>query len=204
MTITSTYFGLLWVLLPAVLVALIVRLDAKNLKPYFAVATVDWVGLVLSAKETESQGLWQVVIRRLLYPLIAGFILAWLGVDEWGIGLVGLISCALILWPAIFHGLPEETRYKDWQVVILWAAYLVASAAASVVGWFAWHVLLNAADGDLPGFLVSTFSGWVALALFFGVPLVVFRLPLQTLLTIVRNRREGADHIMKQNDNGAK
>src|SRR4051812_8762006 len=92
------------VIIPAAVIAVAVRLDAKLLGPYFALSElVPGFGsdLMVSDKTTR-----HAMIRRLIYPFLVGAGISVLGVSGLSLAAVGLLGAALLLWPIIFHGLP--------------------------------------------------------------------------------------------------
>lgn len=95
-----------WVVLPALLCALVVRLDAKLIGPYFS------IGSILGATEGvfawqwyEDNKLRNAFFRRMLYPVLLGFCLGWTSLTQLDLASVGALTALLLLWPLVFHGI---------------------------------------------------------------------------------------------------
>lgn len=124
-------------LIPAVAVALLVRLDAKVIGPYWAL--VELIRFEDPRPKVRRHTIW----RRALYPAVVGMALVWLRPEStpFDAGTVAALGAGLLLWPMVFHGAPLGVVRNPLSLVGLYAA-LVASFFATgylggmVGGWF--------------------------------------------------------------------
>lgn len=139
-----------WVVVPAFLLALTVRLDARLIGPYFAMISV------ITGMEGFSGRWWydkpqmrSAFLRRLLYPALVGFGLGFLdssrGTTAWA---VGLLAGVLLVWPVVFHGLPRFVSRRDWEVATFYFAFVATYSALAQFGYFFWLWVQSRSDGQ--------------------------------------------------------
>lgn len=136
-----------WVLLPAMVTALIINFDARYSGPYFSLSS-----LISSTEGLEAHNfisnseLRGALLRRFAYPLVLGFGLAWHIDNRWDIGASGAIAAGLLVWPVLFHPLPSGVSRKV-DVVILYITFIGSCMGISVIGAFLQALLVNFSDG---------------------------------------------------------
>lgn len=125
----------LWyqLLAPAVAIALLVRLEAVLLGPYWA-----WVELLPWWEDpTNKRTRRLALIRRVAIPGAAAFILVTLWTRTYSpidAALVAATAGGLLLWPALVHGLPREVRASDRELVAIYAALFLSFSASAWLG----------------------------------------------------------------------
>jgi hypothetical protein len=170
------------VLLPAVAVALVVRLDARMVGPYFALSELvpGYSGLDAHFFYVARK-LNLALVRRFAYPAITAAILGAFGyplVDA--LAAVGVGAC-LLLWPVVFHGLPRGVSRRDWEVPAIYGLMLVGFLGAGASGYYAVDWMRFLGDGSARDFLVQ--SGGEALFWFLvGVLATAFMRPVSERL----------------------
>lgn len=151
------------VIIPAAVIAIAVRLDAKLLGPYFALSElVPGFGsdLMVSDKTTR-----HAMIRRLVYPFLVGAGISVFGVSGLSLAAVGLLGAALLLWPIIFHGLPYGISKRSRLLWVLYFSLLVSYGGLSLLGGFVIELMREAGDGDIGKYVSENFRDWVITAL---------------------------------------
>lgn len=139
----------LWVVVPAFLLALSIRLDSRLIGPYFAMSSI------ITGMEGMADRWWyekpkmrSAFLRRLLYPAFFGFGLAFIdperGATAWA---VGTLAAILLIWPTIFHGLPSFVSRRDWEIRIFYAAFVMTYAALAQFGYFFWLLIQTQSKG---------------------------------------------------------
>lgn len=126
-----------WVIViaPAVITALLVRLDAKVVGPYFALSSLVEATEGLDARFFYGDHSRRLALyRRFLYPIILGFILGIFRISAADVASSGGIAAGLLIWPVIFHGLPVGISRRYWEVPVLYASFLAAFPALAVFG----------------------------------------------------------------------
>lgn len=154
------------VVLPAFIVALVIRFDALLIGPYFSIASVvsGMVGLD-DAPFNSSKVLKYAIIRRFFYPLLLGIVLALFGVGLIGATAAGLLAAALLLWPAVFQPLPDFVSLRDWQLVAFWIVFFVAFGMLAMLGWYLVTVVYVTASGDVLDYLFGLIRDTVLVAI---------------------------------------
>jgi hypothetical protein len=128
---------MLWyeLLVPAVLTALAIRLDSVLIGPYWAFAElVAGMGSIDAEWWYEQRTLRFGVVRRLLYVVAMGAALSALDEElrSVDLGIVGVTTAALLLWPIIFHGLPHGVFKSDWQLLPTYGGLVIAFGSLAI------------------------------------------------------------------------
>lgn len=123
-------------LVPAAMTAILVRLDALFLGPYWS-----WLQLVPDLGEGTEPEIAikrrRALARRVAIPGVVGLILQSLWPMTYtprGTAGVGLIAAGLLLWPLIFARSWNEVRKPIWMVYFLYALLPVLFAASGYLG----------------------------------------------------------------------
>lgn len=151
-----------FVLVPAVIIALAVRLDAKLLGPYFALSElIPGFGsnLMMSGKTTRA-----AMIRRLVYPFLVGAGISEFGVSGLSLAAVGFLGAALLLWPIIFNGLPYGISRRSKMLWVLYCSLLISYSGLSLLGGYVIELMHEAGDGDIGKYVSENFRDWVITA----------------------------------------
>lgn len=129
---------MLWyqALIPAAITAVVVRLDALFLGPYWS-----WLQLIPHPGEgTEREIVTKrkrALARRVSIPGVVAFVLQSLWPTTYTparAALVGLLAAALLLWPLVFIRRWDEVRHPRLMVYALYALLLVIFGASSYIG----------------------------------------------------------------------
>lgn len=143
-----------WVeaLVPAVVIALLVRLDAIVIGPYWAI--VELIQYEAPQPRVRKHTIW----RRFLYPglVAAGLVVLRPETVPMDGAIVGSLAALLLLWPIVFHGFPWHlVRRRSW-LVVLYIAFVAGFFASGYLGAF---VAVFVADlieqGSLADFLAD-------------------------------------------------
>jgi hypothetical protein len=180
------------VVVPAVITALVVRFDAKLMGPYFALSEL--IGASDSTTSRHFYGsatLRAALWRRLLYALILGFVLAWTtDLALWEVAAVGILAAGLLLWPVLFHGLPFGISRRDWELPVLYVAFVGSYAALAASGALLQRLMRYVADGDVKRWLgdqlLGALGAWI-IALFL---LAIYRAAVGRLTSKAGRREE--------------
>lgn len=142
------------VLLPAIGIALIVRIDAILIGPYFALSAVLGGSEGVDAYQFyESKERRSALLRRFSYPAIAGFALSWTTLTWIQIVSIGLVSAFLLVWPVIFHGLPWQVPRRTWHLPVLYTSFIFAFPALAGLGAELQSAFTEVAAGDIRSWL---------------------------------------------------
>ncbi len=152
---------------PAVAVALLVRVDARFVGPYFALSELVAGSEGLAALAFyRRKTLRAAIIRRFLYPLLLGFLLPLaLEMPLTDVAWCGALAAGLLLWPVLFHGLPIGVSRRDWEVPALYLSFVGAYASLAATGALLFELAEYAARGDLRRWAAEQFIGWLATAI---------------------------------------
>lgn len=185
----------LQVLGPAVVIALAIRIDARRIGPYFALSSV------ISASEGWDATFWyedsdrrRALLRRLLYPCIAGFILAWMSYSWADVAATGGLAASLLIWPAIIGGLPWFVPRRTWHLPTLYVSYITVSAVSAVAGRALQQAIVEYSDGDVLGWAgeQAATNGVVWIALVFAGS--IFKISFRRTNAEAREReKQGAE-----------
>lgn len=116
---------------PALVVALLVRLDAIAIGPYWS-----WIEMLSELGDDRGSGRQRraAFARRIALPGIVGFVLIafWPGnYTPFDTAWVGAAGAGLLLWPLLFHGPPWGVSTSRLSVL-----YSSLAIAFSACGWF--------------------------------------------------------------------
>lgn len=120
-------------LVPTVLVASLVRIEATLLGPYWA-----WIELVprLPIGREDERTRQRALLRRVAIPGLVGLVLALLCPDVYGVlegAIIGASASGLILWPMVVHGRPLGLRgWTSWRLYGYFVGAFSASGALGV------------------------------------------------------------------------
>lgn len=182
------------VVIPALVVALVVRLDSRLIGPYFSIASVV-AGMVgfddryFNAPST----LRFALIRRFFYPFILGIVLALVGLGTGDTVAAGSIAAGLLLWPAVFHPLPKFVSLRDWQVLTVWMTFFLAYGGLAASGWFAAEIVYSAAGGDVAAYILGLVRDSVLTAIGTIFLLAFFKGSFESLRAKVQDRESSGD-----------
>lgn len=179
------------VLLPATFTAMVIRLDAKFVGPYFALSS-----LISATEGPDARDFYtdparrRALIRRFLYPVILGFILGWFVTSSVDIAAAGAVTAGLLIWPVLFHGLPLGVSRRDWEIPVLYLSFSVSFALLAIGGSRLKVLLVAFSNGDVAGWLarqaLSATLFWVLAIMGAGV----FRLMFNRIETKTVRRGE--------------
>lgn len=194
--------GWAWVVVPAVLTALVIRIDAKLVGPYFALSSVISATEGLDGKYWyEERPLRMALIRRFVYPVLLGFALAWTHVGAVDTVAAGLLTAGLLLWPAVMNGLPWEVARRAWQLPALYLSLLVSFGALALGGRTLYGLLVYAADGDIRQWVVDEFVGTLITWIVVLIAVPAFRTTFLLVRSDSERRRAiGAERLMNEAD----
>lgn len=152
------------VLVPAALCALLIRLDAKLIGPYWSFYEVvsGMGGAEADFWYTVSTIRWAIV-RRFLYVVFLGAVVS-IAVPTLSPGdatVLGVTTAALLLWPIVFHGLPAAVSFRDWQLYVIYGAVVAAFGASAAFGHLAVDFIRAQAGDDLAGYLRDSIMQWL-------------------------------------------
>jgi len=177
----------LFILIPAIIIAGVLKLDNRYCGPYFAIADVILSDFG-SGYKWNDQEILRSLLRRFAYVVIAGVILSISQYRLPDIAAVFLVAGFLLIWPAFGHPLPVYARKSDWQVLLVWGLYVLAIVAFGMFGANA-SAFIQAVTGESASeFIRQDIFGsvfWVAL----GSLATAFRVPLQQSLWQRTRRR---------------
>jgi hypothetical protein len=117
-------------IIPAVIVALLVRLDALLVGPY-------WAFLDLLSELSERASIRRhTIVRRFLIPVVVGGVFEAIRSSRSSLdaGIIGVVGAGFLIWPMIFTGLPRFVSATDWQVPVLYAAVVGAFFLGGFLG----------------------------------------------------------------------
>lgn len=151
------------VVIPAFVLALAIRIDAKLLGPYFSFSElVSGFGFQFLIFRRSTRA---ALIRRLLYPLLVGFVCSILGVSGASLAGIGALAAILLIWPVVFHGLPAGVSRRSFAVPLLYVSLLVSYGGLTLFGGFIAEVMRQAGEGDIWAYVREEFRDWAITAL---------------------------------------
>lgn len=165
-----------WIVVPSVLTALTIRLDAMLIGPYFTFQSIvyGWEG-VDGEHWYEAEPLRWAVTRRFAYPFLLGTILALSGLSQIEVGVAGFLSAGLLIWPAVFNGLPYGVSRRDWQVPAIYVLLLILFFGLSVASWYMVELMRTAANGNLWDYFFGLLRDWLITAVLIAFGIAFFR-----------------------------
>lgn len=176
--------------IPAIATALVIRIDSLVIGPYFAVSELisGMGGMELQFWYRDST-IRLALLRRFLYPVLLGFVLHALGRDLGSVMSAGALTWGLLIWPAVFHGLPHGVSRRDWQVPAMYLSLLIGYAALARVGAYAAEVVKAAGDGSYANY-VSENVGAAVVHILLGLGSTAFFKGSVASLAKKRDKRE--------------
>lgn len=166
-----------YVVVPVILTALVIRLDAVLVGPYFSFPNLiyGWEGLDGPHWYRRETLRWAVA-RRFAYPAMLGVGLALFELTVIDSAWAGVLTAGLLLWPALFHGLPYGVARRDWQVPALYLLVVLIFGALAASGWYFVEMLRTAAgDRELTDYLFELLREWFVTAVGASIMIAFFR-----------------------------
>lgn len=154
----------LYTFLPAVLVAVLIRVDAKRIGPYFAASSLlPGFGGGVAPFMVKGSPLRFALIRRLAYPVLMGAVLNFVHADVFEAALAGLTTGFLLSWPAwIAPHPPDGVAFRDALYHLFYLLVILSSGALSLLGFYFVAVLKELSGGDITGYLLENLFDGVA------------------------------------------
>jgi len=144
------------VVIPAIITALVVRLDAKLIGPYFALSSlIGGTEGIWADCDYNNPALRKALIRRFLYPALLGFALAWFEPSTADLAATGALAAGLLIWPLVFQGLPMNVSRRDWELPILYLSFFFAFPLLAICGASLKKLLVALSNGDVPHWLLE-------------------------------------------------
>lgn len=178
------------IVLACVLTALAIRLDSLLIGPYFAFQALvhGWEGIDGTAWY-ESEVMRWAVIRRFAYPLLLGMILSLSSVDRIDVVAAGVLTAGLLIWPAVFRGLPARISRTDWEVPAVFFLLVLIYAGCAFSGWALVEMMRSAAEGDLWNYFFGLLRDWLITGVLVGFGIALFRGAYRSIQTKQVGRR---------------
>ncbi|USQ76810.1 hypothetical protein [Ornithinimicrobium cryptoxanthini] len=117
----------------AFVVALLIRLDAKFTGPYFAFSDAVFA-FSRVAGSSGGRNVWLALVRRAAYPFVGGLAIRLVSHDLTNAVVSGLLAMALLIWPAVFNGLPQALSTA--QALMLYGGLLLLGGGLAATGWY--------------------------------------------------------------------
>lgn len=148
--------------IPGVLLALLVRLDAKLIGPYFALSELvpGFPGFD-APLWTQRGALRFAVARRALYPFLLGCIFGLSGLSLHVAGVAGGMAAFLLLWPGFFMPRPWGVRQFEWRLILLHVSMVAAFAGFSALGVVVIGTMEALGDGDILKYIGENLFNWI-------------------------------------------
>lgn len=169
-----------FVVIPAVVTALVVNLDARFIGPYFSLSS-----LIMATEGPEARFMYgdptrrAALIRRFLYPVIMGIALSWFVSSAVGVGAAGGLAAGLLIWPVIFHGFPVGISRRSWEVPVLYLSFSISFIVLSILGLKLKSLLTAFSNGHelrwIEGQALSSFLFWMGAMILTGIYRSMFR-----------------------------
>lgn len=147
----------LYTFVPALIVAVLIRVDAKLVGPYFSTGSlIPGFGGEAASSLTKSESLRFALIRRIAYPVLMGLVLYFLRNSPLEALLAGLMGGFLLAWPAwIAPQPPMGMTLRDVRYHAFYVLFILTAGALSLIGHLFGAILVDLSDGDLLGFLAE-------------------------------------------------
>lgn len=184
------------VLVPAVIVNVLIRLDGFLLGPYWAFSElVPGLGSTDADFWLASKRIRRAVIRRFTYPGVALFFFTLYDLElVWPeAALIGTVTACLLLWPMVFYGLPLGVARTDWLLLPLFVGVIGGFAASAVTGHYIASAIIEEAGGDWIGWLRDQIVG-AAIGLIATVLFAAFFRESASRLVEKKRRREAGGY----------
>ena len=150
--------------LPGLLVAFVIRVDAKLIGPYFALSELvpGFPGFD-APLWTQRGALRFAVARRALYPFLLGCLFGLVGQSILTAAVAGGMAAFLLLWPGFFMPRPRGVFQWDWRLLLLHLCLIAAFCGLSALGLVVVGTMEALGDGDIGKYLAENiFNGIVA------------------------------------------
>ena len=159
---------------PAFGTALMVRIDAVFVGPYFALSSLiaGYEG-VLSFVDDRTRR--RALVRRFTYPVIQGMGLFVFGANLADATASGTIAALLLIWPAVFHGFPTGVVARTWRLSALYVSLVVSYASLSVAGYLVIKVAITLPTDQAGPWLLQSLLGLVLTSAVASIALAFFR-----------------------------
>lgn len=125
-----------YALLPAALIAILVRLEAIFLLPYWSwlqlIPETGTANTLLKRKQKRRS-----LARRMAIPLVAALVLVSIWPSVYGVAesaIVATMGAGLLLWPLLIAPFHQEVRSPPWLAWVLYGLLPIGFAASGVVG----------------------------------------------------------------------
>lgn len=179
------------VIVPAVTVALAVRWHATQVADwYFA-----WVDLFdqisYEPSERPPSALWQAFLGRMSAPFAVGLALGAAAPQVYGPvegATLGALGGLLVLWPMVFHGIPQRLKMTDWLIYVVYGSFVLSAAGAAALGTVAGEALRN------PATLVEQAALALAFLLLTSVVVYIYNAAARQLGRQLERRSGGIDY----------
>lgn len=167
----------LYTFLPALLLAILIRVDAKVIGPYFSTGELlPSFGGIDAVSFYSKRTLCFALIRRLAYPVILGVIYSITGSNPALALFGGLMTGFLLVWPAwIAPNPPAGVSTRDALYHIFYLLVLLSAGALTLIGFYFVEAITYFSDGDPVRYLLDNLFMFVAtLALSWVLPAFTF------------------------------
>lgn len=168
--------------LPAITIALLVRLEAIFVGPYWS-----WLEMLDDINSSTNDRVRRnAFLRRVAIPGVVGFVVVavfpttYSRVDA---ATFSLGAAGLLLWPLAFYGLPGQVR--GWRLFTIYASFVCAVCASGWLG--AYFALFARTNGSIAEFLQENLISMVM-----GGVLVLFFTGVATRVSAVASRRSAS------------
>lgn len=190
------------VVVPAFVVALAVRLDAKLVGPYFSMASLV-AGMVGFDDRyfNSAKTLKYALTRRFFYPFLLGITLALCGLSLGETTASGLLAAVLLLWPAVFQPLPQFVSLRDWQVLAVWMTFALAFGALAALGWYVVEIVYAASAGDVLDYVFGLVRDGMLTLIFTWFLLAFFRGSFESMRIKVESRNATGQNDVDPSNN---
>ncbi len=150
------------VFLSGLMLALVVRMDAKLIGPYFSLSQLipGFPGFDAPIWNHRAALRW-AVFRRFVYPLLFGALLALLGNPLGTVIASALFGAFLLIWPALFIPRPWGVSNRDWRYAVLNASLLVGFSGLSATGSFVTEIMTILGGGDVGKYVLENLFLWI-------------------------------------------
>lgn len=158
--------------MPALLVVVLIRLDAKLIGPYFSTGELlpsfGYGPLEMTGKGT----LRFALIRRLVYPIILGIVLYALHSDVTMALVAGLMTGFLLAWPAwIAPNPPMGVSFRDGRYHLFYFGIILSGGTLTLGGWSVAALIGYFSEGEI--FLYLAENIFMLLLGVIGAPVIV-------------------------------
>lgn len=164
MSVKGFAVDILTTFLPGMVLAIVIRIDAKLIGPYFALSELvpGFPGFD-APLWTQRGALRFAVARRALYPFLLGCLFSLIGQDVFTAAVAGSMAAFLLLWPGFFKPRPRGVFQRDWRLILLHLCLVAAFAGLSALGLIVVGTMEALGDGDIVKYVAeNAFNGAVA------------------------------------------